>query len=165
MIADVVTCKCEEETVIFTKDYKMLMNRQITISNLEPCNHEEADTPLFVHAQDAALTNMQKVIIIGNNKDIVVISFYIFCDLKIDQLWIEYGCGKNGRFLPVHNYVKLLGEENCRALPFRCARTGCNTVSSFFRRGKKSAWDARSCFPEVTRCFSEVFIYDTAIFS
>ena len=49
--------------------------------------------------------------IIGNYTDIVVIILYIFCDLKIDQLWIEYGCGKNRRWLPIHNYVKLLGEE------------------------------------------------------
>ena len=52
----------------------MLVNGQITKSNLEPCNHEEACTRLFVHAQDAALTIMQKVI--------VVIALYIFCDLK-----------------------------------------------------------------------------------
>ena len=56
MIADVVTCKCEEGIVICTKDDKVLMNRQIIKSNLEPCNHEEADTRLFVHARDAALT-------------------------------------------------------------------------------------------------------------
>ena len=49
MIADVVTCKCEEGIVICTKDNKMLANRQITKSNLEPCNHEERDNRLFVH--------------------------------------------------------------------------------------------------------------------
>ena len=86
MIADVVSCKCEDGIVICTKDDKELANRKITGSNLEPCNHEEADTRLFVHAQDAALTNMQNVIIIGNDTDIVVIALYIFCDLKIEQL-------------------------------------------------------------------------------
>ena len=95
MIADVVTCKCEKGIVICTKDDKVLVNRQITKSNLEPCNHEEADTQLFVHAHDVALTNMQKVMTIGNDIHIVVTALYIFCDLKIDQLWIEYGCGKN----------------------------------------------------------------------
>ena len=57
----------------------MLVNGQITKSNLEPCNHEEACARLFVHAQDAALTIMQKVI--------VLIALYIFCDLK----WINLG--------------------------------------------------------------------------
>ena len=82
---------------------------------------------------------MQKVMIIGNDTDIVVIACYIFCNLKIDQLWIEYGSGKNRRWLPGHNYVKLLDEEKCRALPFWYALTGCGTVSLFCEKGKKTA--------------------------
>ena len=78
---------------------------------MRPWNHEEADTRLFVHARGAAPDSMQKVMIIGNDTDIVVIALYIFCDLKIDQLWIEYGSRKNHWWLPIHNYVKLLGEE------------------------------------------------------
>ena len=102
MIADVITYRCEEGIVICIKDDKVLANRQITKSNLESCNHEEADTWLFVHAQDAAVTNMQKVMIIGNDTDIVVIALYIFCDLKIDQPLIEYGCRKNHWWLSVN---------------------------------------------------------------
>ena len=83
----------------------MLANKQIIKLNLEPCNHEEADTQLIVHAQDAALNNIQKVRIIGNDTDIVVIGLYIFCDLKVDRLWVEYGCGKNRRRLPIHNHL------------------------------------------------------------
>ena len=45
---EVVTSKCEEDIVICTRDDKVLANRQITISNLEPCNHEKADSRLFV---------------------------------------------------------------------------------------------------------------------
>ena len=85
--------------------------------------------------------------------DIVVITLHIFCDLKIEELWIEYGCVKNCWWLPIHNYVKLLGEDKWKALPFWYSLTGCDTVSSFCGRGKKTAWDAWSCFPEVTQCF------------
>ena len=101
--------------------------------------------------------------IIGNYTDIVVIILYIFCDLKIDQLWIEYGCGKNCRWLPIHNYVKLLGEENYRASPFWYALTGCDTVSSFCGRRKKTAWDAWSCFAEVTQYFLK-YLYMMQLF-
>ena len=52
MIAHALTCKCEEGIVICTKDDKMLANRQITKSNLEPCNHEEPDIRLFFHVLD-----------------------------------------------------------------------------------------------------------------
>ena len=96
---------------------------------------------------------MKKVMIIGNDKDFVVSALYMFCDLKVDQLWMEYGCEKNGRCLLTHNYVKLLVEKKCRALTFWYSLKGCDTVSSFCGRGKKTAWDVWSCFPEVTRCF------------
>lgn len=49
MIDDVVNCKFEERIVIFTKDEKVLPNRQINRSNLELCNHEEGDTQLFLY--------------------------------------------------------------------------------------------------------------------
>ena len=80
MIADAVTCKCEEGVVICTNDDKVLANRKITKSNLEPCNHKEADTQLFIYAPDAALTNIQKVMIIGNDRHcgkLLFISFVI----------------------------------------------------------------------------------------
>ena len=73
---------------------------------------------------------MQKVINIGKYTYILVIALYIFCDLKVDQLWIEYGCGKNHRCLPIHNHVKLIGKEKCTVLLFWYTLTGCNTVSS-----------------------------------
>ena len=74
MIADVATCKSEEGIVICTKDEKVLANRQITKSNLKTCNDEKSDTRLFAHVGDVALNNMQKVMIIGNDKDIIAIA-------------------------------------------------------------------------------------------
>ena len=153
MIADVATCKSGEGIVICTKDEKVLVNRQITKLNLKTCNHEKSETRLFAHARDAALNNMQKVMIIGNDTDIIAIALYIFCDLKTDQLWIEYGCGKNHWWLPIHNYVKLLGEEKCRALPFLYVFIGYNSVSSLCGRGKKTAWDVWSRFPKLINAF------------
>ena len=46
-----------------------------------------------------------------------------------------------------------LGEEKSLALPFFHSFTGCDTTSSFFRRGKKSAWETWNCFPDVTTAF------------
>ena len=68
IIADALACICKEGIVIYTKDDKVLANTQMTKSSLEPYNHEEVDTWLFVHARDAALINMQKVMIIGNDR-------------------------------------------------------------------------------------------------
>lgn len=41
----------------------------------------------------------------------------------------------------------------CMALPFWFAFTGCDTVSSFRGRGKKTAWNVWNSFPEVTQAF------------
>jgi hypothetical protein len=31
---------------------------------------------------------------------------------------------------------------------------GCDTTSAFFRRGKKSAWEAWNCYPDVWHTFT-----------
>ena len=89
--------------------------------------------------------------IIGDDTDIIVIALYIFCDLKtstLDRIWLW-----KESLVVANNDVKLLGEEKCRALPFLYIFTGCNTVSSFCGRGKKTAWDAWSCFPKLINAF------------
>ena len=50
--------------------------------------------------------------------DVVVIALYTFLDLDLEELWIEYGRGKDRKWLPVHAYTKALGEEICRAVLF-----------------------------------------------
>ena len=57
------------------------------------------------------------------------------------------------RFLPIHEYAKILGEEVCRGLPLWFAFTGCDTVSTFSGRGKKTAWNAWKSFRDVTQAF------------
>ena len=44
-------------------------------------------------------------------------------------------------------------EEVCRALPFWFAVTGCDTVSKFAGRGKKTAWAVWQKYPDVTQTF------------
>ena len=67
----------------------------------------------------------------------LVISLYIFFYLKVDELWIESGYGTECRWLSIHDYVKLLGEEKCGTLPFWYALTGCDTILSFCGGGKR----------------------------
>ena len=49
-----------------------------------------------------------------------------------------------------------LREERSLALPFFCSYTGCNTISAFLRRGKKSAWEAWNCFSDVSTAFNTI---------
>ena len=49
-----------------------------------------------------------------------------------------------------------LGREKSLALPVFHSFTGCDTTPAFFGRGKKSAWEAWACYPEVTDAFTYV---------
>ena len=47
-----------------------------------------------------------------------------------------------------------LGEEKSLAMPYFHSFTGCETTSSFFRKGKKiTAWKAWKSYPDVTTAF------------
>ena len=79
-------------------------------------------------------------------------SFWILVSHYI-HLWIEFGTGKDRRWLPIHDYANALEERVCSGLLFWYAFTGCDTASSFCGRGKLTAWDVWKAFPEVTETF------------
>ena len=101
-----------------------------------------------------ARSGLKRITISTVDKDIVVISLYIFFDLNVDELWIEYGVSTRKKWIPVHSYANEFGEENCRALPFWYCFTGCDTVSQFGGRGKKTAWEVWRSYPHVTETFN-----------
>ena len=112
-------------------------------NQLSPCNHEEADTRLILHVLNGSFCGFKKISIVT-------------VDTDLDELWIEFGVGKNKRYLPNNNYAKALSEEICRALPFWFAMAGCGTVSMFAGRGKKSAWNAWDSFKKVTPTYENI---------
>ena len=65
-------------------------------------------------------------------------------------MWISYSSSKQVHNLPAHAIATSLGrEKSCVLLMFN-ALTGCDTVSLFGGKGKKTAWDVWNVFPEVT---------------
>ena len=44
--------------------------------------------------------------------DVIVIALFIFFNLDVDQLWIEYGTGKNKKGIPIHFYASLHARKN-----------------------------------------------------
>ena len=153
LIANTVVSQCNSPTIVCTRSSEVIANMPISTDFLSPCNHEEADTRLFVHVNDAVSNGHRKVMIIANDADVVVIALSIFHSIDVDELWIEYGTGTSRRWLPIHTYAMSLGEELCRALLFWFVFTGCDTVSSFCGRGKKTAWDIWGSYLEATETF------------
>lgn len=108
---------------------------------LAPCTHEEADTQLMVHALDAASSGCKRIKIRSNDTDVIVLAIAIANTLPAQEAWVTYGTGKNVHSIPAHTVATSLGPN---------ALTGCDTVSFFGGRRKKTAWDTWNVFPELT---------------
>ena len=144
--------------VLVTQDENVLTSN----SSLEmpPCDHEEADTRLVVHITSALNNGCCSFLIRTVDTDVVVIligKFFSFkrMDNNVD-IWVAFGSGKNYSLWHINNICSNLGEERSLALPFFHSFTGCDTTSAFFRKGKRSAWEAWTSFPEVTETFASL---------
>lgn len=118
------------------------------------CSHEEADTRLVLHAYHASQSGYRKILIRTVDTDVVVLAVSRLQDLNVDEIWIAFGTGKHFRYLPIHSIAEQLGPQRSKALPMFHSITGCDTVSFFSGRGKTSAWDVWSVFPQITDTFS-----------
>uniref|UniRef100_UPI00358F05C7 uncharacterized protein n=1 Tax=Myxine glutinosa TaxID=7769 RepID=UPI00358F05C7 len=125
---------------------------------LAPCNHEEADTRMMLHAAAAMKSGHHRVLIRTVDTDVVVLAVWMAQELNevVDELWLALGTGKNFRYIAAHELSATLGPDKAKALPIFHAITGCDTVSSFAGRGKKTAWAVWETFPEVTNAFLDL---------
>ena len=124
--------------------------------HLSPCNHEEADTRMLVHVADAARAKHKRIAIRTVDTDVVVICIGSFHLLPQIELWVIFGSGENVRSYSIHDISHALGPEKSRSLPLFHAITGCDTVSCFSRKGKKTAWSTWMLFNDVTMAFMEL---------
>jgi len=121
------------------------------LTSLAPCNHEEADSQMLLHASHAAQHGHHAILIRTVDTDVVVLAVSLAQEWQPeDKLWVAFGTGQSFRYLAAHEITAGLGRENARALPMFHALTGCDTVSSFATRGKKTAWTVWTVLPELT---------------
>ncbi|QQP49586.1 uncharacterized protein LOC103506659 [Caligus rogercresseyi] len=126
------------------------------VTNLTPCSHEEADTRLLLHISDAVQKGLKKVTIRTVDTDVVVLAVALFRRIKPEEMWIAFGGGTSFRHISVHEIANKLDPSTCAAFPLFHALTGCDTVSAFAGRGKKTAWETWKAFPEVTEAFNDI---------
>ena len=139
VIAEKITAKrYDGKVVIATKGNDIL--GAVNEENITPCNHEEADTGIYLHVKHISEAGHQKVSIKSVDTDVVVIAISLFRRLGLQELWVEFGNGIHTRWLLIHDYALNLGENVCQALPVWFSFTGCDTVSAFSGRGKRIAW-------------------------
>ena len=106
------------------------------MSALVPCNHEEA--------------GHLRIKIRSNDTDVVVLAISIAPTLPLDELWISHGSSKQVRNLPAHAIATSPVREKARVLPMFHELTGCDTLSFFSGKGKKTAWDVWNVFSQLT---------------
>ena len=73
-------------TIVATIGGKIVSNSSLEKLNIEPCNHEQADTRLLLHVLDGANSGIKKVSIITVDTDVVVIALRHFFTLNLQEL-------------------------------------------------------------------------------
>lgn len=81
----------------------------------------------------AAESGHTLILILTEDSDIVVISISLFPQIQdIDELWIESGCRKYRKSIPIHDICAKLSPEICTNLLAFQPVTDCDTVSTFY---------------------------------
>ena len=126
------------------------------------CSHEEADSRICIHVQDALKKGARNILVSTVDTDVIVIlvsTYFHFCDVFCDvSICVGFGHGKYFRHYSINITCQKLGRETSVSLPFFHAFTGCDTTSHFLGRGKKSSWESWKLYPEVTEAF--LFAYN-----
>ena len=147
-----VQCK---ELVVTLETEVLTTPPRTDLESLAPCSQEEADGRMLLHAADAARRGHDKILIRTVDTDVVVLAVTAAQSLTL-KIWLAFGTGKSLRYIPAHDIATALGPAKSMALPMFHALTGCDTVSAFAGRGKRTAWAVWESFPELTNALSAV---------
>ena len=101
-------------------------------THLAPCNHEEADTRIFLHLADAVHEGFHKILFHTVDSNVVVLCVAVVAKVEVKELWIAFGTGKHFRYFPAHAIAASLGPSKSQALPMFHAYTGCDIYSFIF---------------------------------
>lgn len=142
--------------VIVTKGEDVISNKNKSLDAVAPCYHEEADTRIFVHGRDATAEGSKSLVIKANDNDVLVIAASSLQRLGLQKMWIAFGQGANAQWIPVHEVVSAIGSEKASGILYFHAFTGCDAVSSFHGKGKKSAWLTWEVCDEVSETLTKL---------
>ena len=118
---------------------------------------------MFLHAKDAAEKGHRRIMLRTVDTDVVVLAVSTVVSMENTQLWIAFGTGKHLRYIPAHEIATSLGAEKAQSLPMFHAFTGCDTVSSFAGKGKKTAFDTWRSFNAATEVFARLLTRPTRL--
>lgn len=127
----------DESTIQVTPD------SVVEVQNLQS-NQEEADTRIVLHAVVAADHGCDKIVVCSPDTDVLVLLVHHRPAIAAKEIYFLTGHdGKQtslARFIPVHEIHHILTSPQRNILLTVYCMTGCDTVSSFFGHGKKTAF-------------------------
>ena len=84
---------------------------------LWPYNHEEFDTRVMLHAVNAVSNGYERILIVANDTDIIVLGISFFSDIGADKLWVSFGIGNKLRNISIHDICNTMFSAKAKALP------------------------------------------------
>ena len=115
LLAEKVVTETGFQELVITRGNQVLSNSsELNKTQLAPCNHEEADTRIFVHVKNLASQDHEVIAVVKVDTDIVVIAISCFDGLAstgLKQLSLEFGAVVNKRWIPIHSLAAVLGER------------------------------------------------------
>ena len=118
---------------------------------------------MLFHVLHAAEDGHTKIMIRTVDTDVVVLAISHVQNIPVYELWIAFRVGKHYRYIAAHQITEALHEHSSRSL-FSHAFTGCDVISFFSGRDKKSAWHVWEVLPELTDTFLELASSPVTVF-
>ena len=165
-LAGKIVQAASQNVVIVTKEEDAISNQDMSLREVTPCSHKEADTRIFVHARHAAEEGSKVLIVKASDTDVLVIAISVLPSLQaigLQQMWIAFGQGQHLRWIPVHDLCVSLGPQKSTGILFFHAFTGCDVISSFRGKGKKSAWQTWDVCDEASDVFTRLSQYPPTV--
>ena len=86
-----------DKEVYSTDDNRVVSNTaRERLEGLQPCNHEEADTRIFLHVLDAAKQH-KRIMIRTVDTDVFVLAISQMQRIPQKEIWLAFGVGKGGK--------------------------------------------------------------------
>lgn len=127
-----------------------LPHNESDLQQLLPFNKWEIDDRISLHDMDQFQLGFSRLMTLLVDTGEMVIACFAYWSLSVTELWIEFGKGKDRRWLPIHSCPEKASKSVRIAAIFWYVLTGCDSVSQFLERDKSSAWKTWKVFPEVT---------------
>lgn len=112
------------------------------ISNIQPCNHEEADSRMVLHAVDAYKQGYKRVMLHATDTNVLVLTICTISQFENCELWLAFGHNKHFRYIRAHLIAIFLGKDVSFDLLFLLlvhALSGCDNCLCICRHWHKDS--------------------------